>query len=140
MSTEEMKNQVRRGWEALNQKNLDIINEIYAPDCVVYDPSLPEPVRGIEGVRRQNELGLIAFPDLHYTIEHLIAEGDTVAQHTTARGTHQGEFQGIPATGKHATTMIMVISRFANNKIVEEWQLYDALGLLQQLGVIPPPD
>jgi len=61
-------------------------------------------------------------------------------QRLTVRGTHQGEFQGIPATGKAVEVWLMVTSRIADNKIVEEWQLVDTLSMLQQLGVIPAPD
>ncbi len=138
MSTEENKNIVRRWWEALNQGNaLDLIEKTYASDYVLHDPSFPEPVRGIQGVREFIAAAAAAFPDARYAIEDLIAEGDKVSQHISVQGTHQGEFQGIPATGKPVAVWIMVISRIANGKVVEEWQLFDALSMLQQMGVIP---
>ncbi|HKY54457.1 MAG TPA: ester cyclase [Anaerolineales bacterium] len=128
----------RRWWEALDKgKALDIVEEVYAPDYVLHDPSFPEPVKGIQGVRDFVSSIVAAFPDARYTIENLIAEGDMVVQHVTTRGTHQGEFQGVPATGKPITVQVMVISRIANGRIVEEWQLFDALGMMQQMGVIP---
>jgi predicted ester cyclase len=78
-----------------------------------------------------------AFPDQRYTVEDLIAEGDKVVSCYTFRGTHQGEFLGVPATGKVATWTGILISRFAGGKDVEDWESFDALGLLQQLGAIP---
>ena len=80
-----------------------------------------------------------AFPDLHSTVEYLIAEGDMVVSRFTMRGTHQGEFIGIPPTGKQVKVTGMVIHRFADGKIVEYWVKWDVLGMMQQLGVIPPP-
>jgi steroid delta-isomerase-like uncharacterized protein len=136
MSTETNKEVLRRWWEALNQGTaLDIIGEIYGADYVLHDPSQPEPVVGLDGVRGFVSGVTTGFPDGHYTIEQLIAEGDTVVQLISAQGTHKGEFAGIPATGKAIDIWLMVISRLADNKIVEEWQLVDSLSMLQQLGV-----
>src|SRR5919201_628052 len=78
-----------------------------------------------------------AFPDLHWTVEDLIAEGDKVVSRYTCRATHQGELMGIPATGKVVTWTCILISRFAGGKCVEEWEEADMLGLFQQLGAIP---
>jgi predicted ester cyclase len=78
-----------------------------------------------------------AFPDSHFMLEDLIAEGDKVVQRYTIRGTHRGNFMGVPATGKVVTFTGIVISRFAGGKFVEEWDNQDVLGLMQQLGAIP---
>lgn len=138
MSTQDNKDLVRRWWEALNQRTApQIIDETYASDYILHDPSLAEPVQGVDGVREFVTSVLAAFPDAHYTIESLIGEGDRVAQQISVRGTHKAEFQGIPATGKTIAVWVMVISRIANGKIVEEWQMFDALGMLKQMGVIP---
>jgi predicted ester cyclase len=85
------------------------------------------------------KLGMVSttFPDLHFTIENMIAEGDFVAVRHTARGTHQGNFRGIPPAGKQVIVTGVIIDRVANGKIIEEWGNQDWLGLLQQLGVIP---
>jgi predicted ester cyclase len=82
-----------------------------------------------------------AFPDLKGTPEDQIAEGDKVVMRWTARGTHQGELQGIPPTGRRVTVTGIVISRAAEGKLVESWEVYDALGMMRQLGlvVIPGP-
>jgi predicted ester cyclase len=78
-----------------------------------------------------------AFPDGQATIEDLITEGDRVMQRVTFRRTHQGEFLGVPATGRTVSAWVMVISRMAGGKVAEEWQLVDGLGLMQQLGALP---
>ena len=141
MSTETNKNIVRGWWDALNQgKALDLIEETYTADYVLHDPSVAEPVQGTQGVRDFIASVLSGFPDARYTIEHLVAEGDTVAQHVSVHGTHQGEFNGIPATGKPVAVELMVISRFADGRIAEEWQLFDALGMLTQMGLVPSPE
>ena len=97
-------------------------------------------MQGTQGVRDFIASVLSGFPDARYKIEHLVAEGDTVAQHVSVQGIHQGEFNGIPATGKSVMVQLMVVSRFMNGRIVEEWQLFDALGMLTQMGVIPSPE
>jgi steroid delta-isomerase-like uncharacterized protein len=141
MSTETNKNIARGWWEALSRGSaLVIVDETYASGYILHDPSLAEPVEGIQGVRNFVTTVLTAFPDALYSVEHLVAEGDIVSQHISVRGTHQGEFNGIPATGKQVGVQIMVVSRFANGKITEEWQLFDALGMLTQMGVIPQPE
>lgn len=79
---------------------------------------------------------LTAFPDTHFTIDDMIAEGDRVAIRWTVRATHRGEFEGIAPTGKPVTVTGTMVARIANGKLVEGWQNFDALGLLQQIGAI----
>jgi len=80
-----------------------------------------------------------AFPDVQLTVHHEIAEDDLVVHHWTMTGTHDGEFQGIPPTGKALTWTGITVVRIENGKIVERWANVDVLGILAQLGVIPPP-
>ena len=80
-----------------------------------------------------------AFPDLHTTFEDQIAEGDKVVARVTIRGTHQGEFQGIPATGKEVAFGGILIDHYQDGKVVEHWVQMDMMGLMQQLGAIPTP-
>ena len=82
---------------------------------------------------------LSAFPDLHITVEDMIAEGDKIVARLTMRGTHQGAFLGIPPTGKQVTGTAIDINRITGGKSVEHWNNSDTLGLLQQLGVVPLP-
>jgi steroid delta-isomerase-like uncharacterized protein len=139
MSTEEDKAIVRRGIEQFaNQGNFAAIDELVDRDYVFHAPGLPE-LRGHEGFTQMVMLQRTAFPDLHFTIEDMIAEGETVVTRFTARGTHRGELMGIPPTGKQASFPGILISRITNGKIVEEWEISDDLGMLQQLGVVPPP-
>jgi predicted ester cyclase len=80
-----------------------------------------------------------AFPDLRYTIENIIADGDMVAERMRFEGTHRGDFQGLPPTGMRVSFTGMQISRMSGGKIVELWGEFDALGMMQQLGAIPSP-
>lgn len=124
--------------EVINQGKLSTLDELIAADAV--DHSIPPGIPpGREGVKLF--LGMIraAFPDIHETVEDIIAEGDTVVTRTTWRGTHQGAFLGTPPTGKQVSVTGIDISRVATGKFVEHWQAADNLGLLHQLGVIPAP-
>ena len=136
MSTEENKLLVRRVFEeVLNQRNLALIDEIYSPNYVEHTSI--GPVRGTEGMKRYHMIYLTAFPDAHYTVEDQIAEGDKVVTRFTARGTHKGELMGIPATGRQGMVTGTGIARIEGDKLVEAWSEFDALGMLQQLGVVP---
>lgn len=136
MSTEENKANVRRSFEeGWNQGNIAVYDELTSPNYVGHDPAMT--VQGIEGLKQFVSMYLTAYPDTHFTIEDQIAEGDTVVTRWTARGTHKGPLMGIPPTGKQVTVTGITIDRFANGKGVESWSNYDALGMLQQLGVIP---
>ena len=138
MSTENDKALVRRATEeAINRGNLALLDELVSSDFVLHDPNYPQPVRGAEGLKQYFQTFRSAFPDLHFTIEDIIGEGDTVAVRQTGRGTHQGELFGIPPTGKQVTVTAMIFHRFVNGKPVENWVNSDSMGMLQQLGVIP---
>jgi steroid delta-isomerase-like uncharacterized protein len=139
MSTDTHKAIVRRGIEEFaNQGNFAAIDELVDPAYVFHAPGLPE-LHGREGFTQMVMLQRTAFPDLHFTIEDMMGEGETVVTRFTARGTHRGELMGIPPTGKQVTFPGILISRITNGKIVEEWEVSDDLGMLQQLGVVPPP-
>jgi steroid delta-isomerase-like uncharacterized protein len=137
MSTEDNKALMRRFVEEVfNKKNLAAIDEFIAPNHV--DHTLPAFLPTTpEGTKRAIGMYLKAFPDLHLTVEDMIAEGDKVVIRFTSRGTQQRAFMGIPPTGKQVTISSIVIARIADGKIVEQWGLDDQMGMLQQLGVIP---
>ena len=139
MSTEDNKAVVRRFYEeVMNQKKRAVLDEVF--DLNVVDHFAPPGTPGgLEGARQTLGMFLSAFPDLHFTVEDLIAEGDKVVARATLSGTQQGTFMGIPATGKHVTITGIDINRFEGGKSVEHWVEMDTLGLMQQLGVIPPP-
>lgn len=132
---------VRRGVEQVwNGANFDAADEIVAHDFVVHASRPGNEIHGSEGAKQYFAMLHQAFPDLKFTIDDHIAEGDRVVTRWSARGTHKGEFQGIPPTGKEVTLSGIDIDRIAGGKIVECWMNLDELGLLQQLGVIPAPE
>jgi len=135
MSTEENKANSRRLVERINQGDLTVIDELCAPNHVSHNP--PNTTHGSEEYKQSFALLLTAFPDLHFTIEDQLAEGDKVATRLTWTGTHKGAFRGIPPTGKHVTMTGITISHWVGGKSDEVWVNSDSLGLLQQLGVIP---
>jgi steroid delta-isomerase-like uncharacterized protein len=139
MSAEQNKSIVRR-WveEGWNNGNLSVIDQIYAPTYIQHEPP-PAPVASGESLKQYVSGYRAAFPDLHFLIDDLIAEGDKVVWRFTSTATHKGPFMGIPATGKSSTVTGIVIFRLDNSRILEGWVNIDALGLLQQLGIIPTP-
>lgn len=127
---------IRRYFEASDAGNLTALDNLFAPTFVRHDPNAAA-INSLEDLKRHLRLVYTATPDLRHTIEDMVAEGDRVAIRLTARGTHTGEFMGIPPTGKTVTVTGTGICRIADGKIQEDWFNSDALGLLQQLGVIP---
>lgn len=123
--------------EAFNSGNLDVVDELVAPEFVNHDAALPEPTVGIAGVKASIIGYRDAFPDLRITIEQQVAEGEFVTTRWTGRGTHQGDLMGMAATGKQGTVTGITIDRIVDGKFVESWTNWDTLGLMQQLGVIP---
>jgi steroid delta-isomerase-like uncharacterized protein len=140
MSTEANKALIHR-WvdEVLNTRDVSDQSRAYqlvAPDFVGHFPGQP-PIEGLEAYRQFGSVYFSAFPDLQITPEDLIAEGDKVTMRYDWRGTHTGELMGIPPTGKQVITSGISILRVANGKITEQWDNFDNLGMLQQLGVLP---
>jgi steroid delta-isomerase-like uncharacterized protein len=123
--------------ELWNNGNLSVADEIFAPNYAHYDPSTPDFGRGPDSEKKRAALYRAAFPDLHLTIEDVIAEGETVMTRWSCRGTHKGDLNGIAPTGKHITITGLTVARVSNGKIVEGYVNWDALGLMQQLGVVP---
>ncbi len=141
MSAEENKAVVRREMEEIfNQGgNLDAVEEIYAPEYVGHEPTFGD-IRGVEAVKQFAATYRQAFPDLQTTIEDQVAEGDKVVTRFTSRGTHQGETEDFgPPTGTRIEVTGITIEQFSEGKIVEDWTNWDALGLMQQLGLMDQP-
>jgi len=139
MTVEENIAVVRREMEELynHTGNLDAADEIIAPNYISYEPTSGE-VRGIEGAKQFAATFRKAFPDLQNTIEDMVAEGDKVAVRFRARGTYQGQTEAFgPPTGKRMEITGITIKRLYDGKIVEAWTNFDALGMMQQLGLIP---
>jgi steroid delta-isomerase-like uncharacterized protein len=137
--SEQNKALMRRGIdEVWSGGNFAVVEELISRDFVAHLGS--DVLHGAEGVKCHFGMLRQAFPDIHFTIEDQIAEGDRVATRWTARATHQGEFQGIPPTGRAGVVTGITIVRIANGKAVEGWTSKDDLGLLQQLGHLPAPE
>ena len=139
MSPEENKAIVHRAYEAINQNNLDALDELVASDIVDHDP-VPGQGPGLEGVKQYFSSMHTAFPDFQMDVEDMIAEGDKVVARVKVGGTHQGEFMGIDPTGNRVTITGVDILRIAEGKIVEHWGKFDDLSMMQQLGVISEPE
>jgi steroid delta-isomerase-like uncharacterized protein len=138
-STEDNKATVRRYLEeAWNQKNLGILDQLTASDYARYISGQSSPLDR-EGQKQRIASFHQALPDIHLTLEDLIAEGDRVVFRITLRGTHRGVLMGVPPTGKQVTISAIDIARLADGKIVEHWGQMDTFGLLQQLGAISTP-
>ncbi len=139
--SEENKVIARRALEEVfsAQGDLDVADELFAPDYVGHDPVSPEDVRGPEGVKEFAMTYRNAFPDVQLSVEDQVAEGDRVATRWSARGTHQGELVGVDPTGNQVQITGITISRIEGGKIAEDWINYDALGMMQQIGAIPEP-
>jgi steroid delta-isomerase-like uncharacterized protein len=143
-TTEEVTNKAttERFDDALNSGDAErifkTIDEVVAPDALIRTP-LPIEATGAELAKELFARLLRAYPDLQITIEDLIAEGDKVVSRNTVTGTHQGEYMGIPPTGNSVTYNEVIITRFADGRIVETWAVVDVLAQMRQLGVIPTP-
>lgn len=138
MQSEENKAITRRFLEEIFAGgNLELVEELFAPDFVLHDPSVPQEVRGVEALKQYITMYRTAYPDTRFTVEDQIAEGDRVVTRWTGQGTQQGELMGIPPTGKQVTVTGIELDRISGGKIEETWVNYDALGMMQQLGVAP---
>jgi steroid delta-isomerase-like uncharacterized protein len=137
MSTDENKSVIRRWIQALNDHNADAATELLADGYVRHDTTLPETV-GSQAQRELITAVLASFPDLHFQIDELLGEDTRVAGRYTVRGTHRGDFLGVPATGRQVTFEMMETYRLTGGKLAEQWVVMDALGLLRQMGAVPP--
>ena len=131
MSLEANKAIVRRMIEAYNKHNLDLLEDLVAPDYFDHTHQV-----GREGLKQLFNMGFKAFPDWHETIEDIIAEGDKLWVLLAYTATHTGEWLGLAPTGNKITTMNVDIYRIVNGKIAERWNVTDNVGLFQPLGVI----
>jgi steroid delta-isomerase-like uncharacterized protein len=124
--------------ELLNQGILEVADELIAPDFINHEAP-PGMDRGPESMRALANMLRTAFPDLHFAIEDLIAEGDTVAGRLTMNGTHTGPLMGMPPTGRAVRQAHMHFIRFRDGKAIEHWGLRDDMGMMRQMGLMPEP-
>ncbi len=139
MSQEENKAAVRRFWEGYNAHNLDVWDEVCTPNFINHDPALPVPDADLQTIKEIIGGMLAAFPDLTSSEEDLISDQDKIVVRRTFRGTHKGEFMGVAASGNEVVITGIFIVRLAGGKIEEQWVVFDALGLMQQIGGVPTP-
>jgi steroid delta-isomerase-like uncharacterized protein len=139
VSEEENKAVIRRWIDAYNERDLQAEADVLAPGFVAHVPAAPGPLEGLEAWRQFSGPFAEAFPDLRLTVQDIAAEGDTVAARVAFHGTHRGEFQGIPPTGKQVAFSSMEFNRVRDGKVEEHWVELDLFGLMQQLGAIPEP-
>ena len=129
---------VQRYWDGKwNERRSEILDELQTPDVIYHGTSMN--MNGIEEYKQVYSGFLSAFHDTQITVEELIAEGDKVTSRVSLNGTHKGEFDGLPPTGKVFTVKAFTIFRLVDGKIVEEWEAFDELGLMHQLGMSLEP-
>jgi len=137
--SEENKAIMRRGMEEIvSGGDLGLIDELVSPDFVDHNP-LPGVSPDRDGLKRGIAMLREGFPDIETAIGGLVSEGEKVVAHYTLRGTHEGEFMGVPPTGKEVEWPAIIVFRIVDGQVTEQWLEQDNLGLLQQLGAIPSP-
>jgi len=142
MSADQHKAIVRRFFdEVCNGRKLEVANEIFASDFNYHEPLSVSPGgSGPEGIKREVSIYHRGFPDARWVVhEVLAAENDAVVVRWTGQGTHQGELSGIPPTGKSVSVEALSLFHLRNGQIVEMWDIWDALALMQQIGLAPIP-
>ncbi len=136
MSAEKNKAIVRRFVEEVqSQHNLDVLDEVFSPQMVDHSQIANPPNR--EGTRQMFAMMFAAFPDFTATIQDQVAEGDKVVTRKTFQGTHQGDYMGIPPTGKEISFEVIEILRLKDGKVTDHWAVGDVMKMMQQLGVLP---
>ena len=141
MSVEQIKALMRRWFEECNKGKtafMAVFDELHAPDIIVHGGA-GEEIRGRIDFKQYCGEWLDAFPDLYFTVDDLVVEGDRVAVRSTWMGTHRAEIKGITPTNKKVSSWEIEIDRIAGGKIAEIWTRYDTSGVMQQLGLIPTP-
>ena len=127
---------ISRYFEEMNKGNKAYLDEYFGPNYVYHGPNGDLDA---EGFKTMHSMFLTAFTDIHAVSEDIISSGDKVVTRWKIQGTHKGEFQGIAPTGIRIIVTGIIISRIEEGKAVEEWEEINQLGMLQQLGVFPPP-
>jgi steroid delta-isomerase-like uncharacterized protein len=140
METDEHAAVIRRLYGAFfSEGRVALAEELHGPGFVYHDVTHPDQVVDLDGYLKRNAGFAAAFPDRQVRLDDVVAAGDRVVARATMHATHTGDLFGIGATGKKVRLASIIIYRFAGGKIVEEWEIFDVLGLYQQLGLAPPP-
>ena len=128
---------MQRFVQFINTADAKMATELVSPEAIFFVPGRPDPVRGPAGYLEIINMMRSGFPDIQWTLEETIAEGDKIVARYTMRGTHKGNFMGVPPAGKKIAVQALNIYRFSNGQIIEEQGQPDLLGLLQQIGGLP---
>ena len=136
MDAEGNKAAKRKYFDAFNQRNLDAIDELFAPDYVLHIPGNPD-LEGPDRLKQMVAASLASLSDARLIVDDMVAEGDKVATRWTMTALHSGEFMGVPPTYQPITMQGIIIERFVDGRVAEGWECSDMYGLKKQLGVIP---
>jgi steroid delta-isomerase-like uncharacterized protein len=139
MTSQEASSFMRRFVDFINTASKQLAEDLVSPEAVFYVPGQAEPMRGPAGYLAIIGMVRGGFPDIQWTLEQMVTEGDTVAARFTMRGTHRGAFFGVTPTGRPIQIQAMNFYRLAGGKIVEEHGQPNLLGLMQQIGAVPAP-
>jgi predicted ester cyclase len=131
---------MRQFWSVWEQGNIDLLDDLLAPEYVNHTLATPDLPSGPEGVKEVVRIFRSGVPDLRVVIEDMIAEGDRVATRYALEGTHGGDLFGIAPTGMHLSIKSMTVERLSGGKIVEHWRVTDELDMMRQLGAIGQPE
>lgn len=123
--------------DVFTKGDMTAFEEVCSPSLVAHHPEPPHETRGRDAFGQRFASWKEAFPNLTVTVDDLVSEGDRVAVRYTASGTNEGQLMGAPATGKEMNVQAVAIWRFENGQIAEMWDAWDAMGLMQQLGLMP---
>ena len=129
---------VTRFVDTVNAQDYDALDALVYPDCLDHDP-IPGQPPGIGGLKMSYQVFAATFPDIRFALEDLVAEDDLVVARGVLTGTNSGPFMGIPPTGREMRWTATRMFRIRDGKIAECWLNVDMVGMLIQMGVIPPP-
>jgi steroid delta-isomerase-like uncharacterized protein len=121
----------------INTADENLAQQLISPSAKFYVPTQPEPLQGAKGYLAIVMMMRSGFPDIQWSLEEMISEGDRVAARFIMKGTHKGEFFGVPATGKPITVQAMNFYKLSGDQIIEEYGQPDIFGLMRQIGAIP---
>lgn len=137
MGIQANKARMERFVEFINTASVALADDLVSPDAVFHVPGRPEPVSGPQGYLAIIAMMRGGFPDIQWTVEQMVAEGDAVAARFVMRGTHRGDFFDVPPTGRKIEVRALNFYRWTNGQIVEEFGQPDMMSLLQQIGALP---
>lgn len=137
MAEQDNRRLAREAFDAWNAHDPERLAKLIDEKYIGESDTLPGPISGVPGMREFMKIYITAFPDLHFDLDQMLAEGEFVATRWTATGTHGGDLMGIPPTNRRAVTHGCTVGQFKNGKSVHDWIYWDTANLLRQLGVAP---